>query len=259
MIKAKAPQKPYNLYVTVEATEGVELMLYGYEPNKRNTVHFLRQYGDSTVADVGLFKGVHTFEFPFPYPPSSKLRIEAYCNIKGKNASIKIKNVFHKKREKLSISFEEHIQEFIDFALQFSRNCGFLELGIYESKTGLYNIVFDDYVKKWEGKNDVLKTPARVDHNSGIIEVSKWWFDQLTVTNRMLVLCHEFAHFYFGSTNESECDIIGAHICLTLGLSKTECMYAISRLFDNCGTDEECKEYRFRKEQIIKYIEEWNS
>lgn len=259
MLKSTAPQSPYNVYVTVEATEGVELMLYGFEKYKRNTVHFLRQYGDRTVAEVGLFKGTHTFEFPFPYPPSSKLRIEAYCNIKGKTKAIKIINIFHKKRENLSISFEKHIQEFIDFALQFSRDCGFSDLGVYESKTGLYNIVFDDYVKHWEESNNILKTPARIDRVSGVIEVSKWWFDQLTITNRMLVLCHEFAHFYFGSIDESECDIIGASICLNLGLSKTECLYAISRLFDNCGKDEECKDYIFRKEQIIKYIQQWNS
>lgn len=259
MLKTFVSTSPYNLYVEVEATKGVELMLYGYEPLKDNTVHFLRQYGDKNVNSIGLFKGYHTFEFPFPYPPESKLKIDVYDGLTGENDFVRIKNIYTKKLENLIITFPTHLQEFMDFALQFSRNCGFMPLGVYESKNSLYTIVFSNYVTSWEnGTNDVVKTPARVDHNTGIIEISKWWFDQLSITNRMMIIGHEFAHFYFNTKDESECDIIGTTICLQLGFSKTECMYAISRLFDNCGTDEQCKEYIKRQQNLINFIQKWS-
>ncbi|MEY3376569.1 MAG: hypothetical protein RL463_879, partial [Bacteroidota bacterium] len=81
-----------KLLVEVEASYPVELMLYGYEANHANTVHFLRQYGDANIAEVGLFKGVHRFEFPFP-KSVEKLKIELYDKRSGSTKGIKIRNI----------------------------------------------------------------------------------------------------------------------------------------------------------------------
>jgi len=248
----------YKLFLTVNSISPIELMMVGYEENKPNTVHFYRQYGDKNFENVGLFQGTQTFEFPFPISPK-KLKIKVFDNITSSTNGIKIVKIKHTKLNRsLSLSFKPHVQEFIDFALDFATKCGYVELGEYESKTGLYSIVFDEYVRKWEdSSNDIIFTPARIDHKTGIIEVGKHYFDQLTITNRLMILIHEFSHFYFNTKDETECDILACTVCLKLGFSKTECMYSVARLFDNCGN--QCDQYIIRKQKVIDFINNWKN
>ena len=252
--------EPFKLLVEVQASLPVELILYGYEANLANTVHFYRQYGDANVAEVGRFQGVHSFEFPFP-KPVEKLKIEVFDKNGGSSSGIKIRNIKYMALAlPIRVTFASHVQEYIDFAFDFAHDCGFSDVGNYESSSGLYTIVFADFVRSWEHKtNDIIYTPARVNHATGIVEVSKHYFDQLTITNRFMILLHEFTHFYFNTKIEIECDMIACNICLMLGFSKTECLYAISRLFDHCGTDKQCEAFIERKEKIIDFIQNWTN
>jgi hypothetical protein len=248
----------FKLLVEVEASTPVELMLYGYEANLANTVHFLRQYGDANVAEVGLFQGIHYFEFPFP-KSVQKLKIEVFDKRSNASNGIKIKNITYKYLP-LVQALVPHVQEYIDFAFDFSQSCGYHETGTYESASGLYSMVFSDYVRSWEDQtNAIIYTPARVNHTNGIVEVSKYYFDQLTITNRFMILLHEFTHFYYNTKDELACDLMACNICLMLGFSKTECMYAIARLFDYCGTDQQCKAFIERKKQLIDFINNWTN
>ncbi|MEY5049682.1 MAG: hypothetical protein RLZZ175_3041 [Bacteroidota bacterium] len=250
----------FKLLVEVEASYPVELMLYGYEANLANTVHFLRQYGDANIAEVGLFKGVQRFEFPFP-KSVEKLKIEVFDKRTNSKSGLKIKNIKYQPLTlPLRVKFAPHVQEYIDFAFDFSHSCGYHETGTYESETGLYSIVFSDYVRSWEDNtNAIIYTPARVNHTNGIVEVSQYYFNQLTITNRFMILLHEFTHFYFNTKDELECDMMACNICLMLGFSKTECMYAIARLFDYCGTDKQCEAFIERKEMLIDFINNWTN
>ena len=250
----------FKLLVEVQASYPVELMLYGYEANLTNTVHFLRQYGDANIAEVGMFQGIHSFEFPFP-KSVEKLKIEVFDKRSNATDGIKIRSIKYSPLvQPIMVTFAPHVQEYIDFVFDFSHSCGFHETGTYESESGLYSIVFSDYVRSWEDhSNTIIYTPARVNHANGIVEVSKYYFDQLTITNRFMILLHEFTHFYFNTKDELECDLMACNICLMLGFSKTECMYAIARLFDYCGSDEQCAAFIERKEKIIDFINNWTN
>jgi hypothetical protein len=83
-------------------------------------------------------------------------------------------------------------------------------------------------------------TPARIDIDSGIIEVSKRQFIEYTIPNRMAILLHEFSHIYLNDNvdDEVEADLNGLLIYLGLGYPRIEAFEVFAKTFMNNPTDE---------------------
>jgi hypothetical protein len=98
------------------------------------------------------------------------------------------------------------------------------------SKDGKFHIHLYDQIRDHR-TGELIATPARVNHLTGIIEVSKKDFAPMTVANRLYILLHEYAHLANNTDNETECDMLAAKTLMEMGYSAIECLYSVSKLF----------------------------
>lgn len=129
-------------------------------------------------------------------------------------------------------------QSFIRLAQKFSFNAGILNTDVtYTSGNGKFNITYLDEIRDYETKQ-FIDTPFRISAESGLIEASKKHIINYTVPMRMVLLLHEYAHFYLNQdiSNEVEADIRGLLIYLSLGYPRKEAYEAFDEAVDGNKT-----------------------
>jgi hypothetical protein len=125
------------------------------------------------------------------------------------------------------------IKNFINFAEEFSSKAGYISANgsVYMSDDGFFRIDYLNDIKDATGKS--LKTPARISRSEGIIQISKEKFDKDTIPMRMIILCHEFSHFYLNGnmSSETEADLNALVIYLGLGYPRIDAYNVFTKVF----------------------------
>lgn len=125
------------------------------------------------------------------------------------------------------------IKSYLKFVTQFCQQAGVLTAGTYMSDDKKFVIKYLDVIKDKNG--NILRTPARISKITGIIEVSKEKFINYTVPMRIVILLHEFSHFYLNANmaDEMEADLNALLMYLGLGFPRIEAHEAFSKVFIN--------------------------
>jgi hypothetical protein len=157
-----------------------------------------------------------------------------------------------KRTKKVSELSNKLSKEFVEFAQPFCYNLSNLSSKKYHSKEGTFEIELLNEIV--DSKGNVLTTPARIDVNSGLIQVSKKQFTRFTIPMRMIVLLHEFSHVYLNknSKDETEADLNALEIYLSLGYPPIEGHQAFLETFKGRPTQMNMKRYGW----INQYINE---
>ena len=144
------------------------------------------------------------------------------------------------------------VRSFVNFATRFSYNAGTLSSGTYVSDDKQFII---KYMPTIQDDGVEQTTPARIDVDSGIIEVSKRQFIEYTVPNRMAILLHEFSHIYLNDNvdDEVEADLNGLLIYLGLGYPRIEAFEVFAKTFLNAPSEEN----KMRYDKIKNFIDEF--
>jgi hypothetical protein len=145
-----------------------------------------------------------------------------------------IKNVLVQKLAKKQFIIDSDTKEFLDFAQEFSLKAGYLNPGNYYSKNRKFQIRYFDNIE------DKSNTPSRIHKQTGIIDVSKKWFDGMPVPCRVAIITHEFSHNHLQDDKlesndeiEQNADENGLVLYQGLGYPKVEWMYAWDHIFKN--------------------------
>lgn len=144
------------------------------------------------------------------------------------------------------------LRSFINFCTRFCFNAGVLSSGTYKSSDGKFRIEYlPTIISSKSGKE--LQTPARINKDSGVIQVSQKKFTPDTVAMRMAILLHEYSHFYVNKDidNESEADLNGLLIYLGLGYPRFEGHEAYLKTFISTPTEMN----KVRYDKIKAFIE----
>jgi oligoribonuclease (3'-5' exoribonuclease) len=159
------------------------------------------------------------------------------------------KEPLEKKMDVIDFSNSD-VRSFVNFATRFSYNAGSLASGNYVSDDGRFVI---KYLPTIQDDGVEQTTPARIDIDSGIIEVSKRQFMDYTIPNRMAILLHEFSHVYMNDNvdDEVEADLNGLLIYLGLGYPRIEAFEVFAKTFINAPTDQNGMRY----ERIKNFID----
>ena len=236
----------------------IQLKLKANDPNKPATYYVRRK---------GKVFGKRTFYLKFPISPK-ELEIQIY-NPKngnlpyGDDSTFKITDVKVEPVKECNVWWNQDTKNFYNFAVHFSENAGVLSAGqktphIYRSDDGkftidYYNVIRDKASKKF------LTTPARVGHNTGIIEVSKKAFLKYTVPMRLVILLHEYAHKYLNQKQGNEisyetgADINALYVYLGKGWSEIEAHQSFLYVFKDANTKDNHKRYLIIRDFIDKY------
>jgi hypothetical protein len=146
------------------------------------------------------------------------------------------------------------VRSFINFCTRFCYNAGSLPSGTYVSDDNKFVI---KYLATIEDSGQEQTTPARIELNTGIIEVSKKQFVNFTVPNRMAILLHEFSHVYLNDNadDEVEADLNGLLIYLGLGYPRIEAFEVFASTFMNAPTDQN----KMRFDKIKNFIDNFEN
>lgn len=148
------------------------------------------------------------------------------------------------------------ISGFVYFAQKFAYNAGHLAPRLY-----VYGNFKIDYLPSIPARRTksgrIMGTPAQTSMSTGRIEVSQEEFMKMTVPMRIVILLHEFSHFYMNSRieDEEEADLNALLIYLSLGYPRIEAMEAFYSVF--METDTELNQRRYMI--IKKFIENFEN
>lgn len=151
---------------------------------------------------------------------------------------VEIKKIPLEKRLDVLDFSNNDLRSFINFCTRFCFNAGILSSGTYKSSDGRFKIEYlPTIISSKSGKE--LQTPARINKDNGVIQVSQKKFVPDTVAMRMAILLHEYSHFYVNKDidNESEADLNGLLIYLGLGYPRFEGHEAYLKTFISTPTE----------------------
>jgi hypothetical protein len=218
--------KKFCLYITIKTNGVKKFRVWAEDLGKKNSIYASREI------DV---EGKRSIYFSFPVSPK-KLFIGVLNTVNPKDKEYEVQLLETGLRD-YSIYLDDASKEFLKLAVSFSQVCGFTNASpkgrIYTNDDNTFNIRYFDIIRDGKSGN-ILNTPARIGHNTGIIEVAKAKFDKYTIPMRMMILLHEFSHKYRNPkigleiSNEIGADINALYIYLGLGFSKIDaiCVYA---------------------------------
>tara|TARA_B110000503_G_scaffold126292_1_gene194745 strand:+ start:3703 stop:4515 length:813 start_codon:yes stop_codon:yes gene_type:complete len=250
--------RAFNLKVEVESDKPIQLKLKANDPNKPATYYVRRK---------GKVFGKRTFYMKFPVSPK-ELEIEIY-NPKngnlpyGDDNTFKIVDVKVEPVKECNVWWNDDTKNFYKFAIQFSENAGILSAGkdkpdIYRSDDGKFTIDYYNVIRD-KASQKVLSTPARIGHNTGIIEVSKQAFLNYTVPMRLVILLHEYSHKYLNQKQGNEisyetgADINALYVYLGKGWSEIEAHQSFLYVFKDAKSKGNHKRYLIIRDFIDKF------
>jgi hypothetical protein len=149
------------------------------------------------------------------------------------------------------------VRSFVNFATRLSYNAGSLPSGTYVSDDKKFVI---KYLPIIQDNGVEQSTPARIDIDTGVIEISKKQFFDYTVPNRLAILLHEFSHVYLNDNvdDEVEADLNGLLIYLGLGYPRIEAFEVFAKTFLNAPTNQNKMRYDKIKD-FIDNFEKYNT
>ena len=208
------------------------------------------KYADRTI-EVSGFREIY---LSFPTSPD-KVKVVVQPLDKTIDYLVDIKE---KPLKTYQIYQDAEVKKFVAMAQKFTAQSGTAPATtqgrFFRTKDGYFNFKYFPFIVD-QGK--VSSTPARIGHNSGIIEISKMHFDKYTIPMRMIILLHEFSHKYrnpkidLDISNEVGADLNALYIYLGLGYSKVDAIFVFANVFLKAQSNGNLQ--RMRK--IMDYID----
>lgn len=249
---------PFTLILGIETKSNEYLNIVAVDKSKSDTIYINRN---------GDVNGYREFELNFPQTPN--LMLLSITNRKNGNignqqdSSFQIRKFEVKELKTCPLWTERDIRNFVKFAQYFSANANELSAGdykpsIYRSDCGKFCI---DYFYKIRNPKtgEFVGTPARVGHNTGVIEVSKVDFEKYSIPMRMIILLHEFSHKYMNPLinreigDEVSADINALNIYLSLGYPLIEAQYAFLKVFRGANNAFNKRRYLILNDFMMKF------
>ncbi|PIZ52153.1 hypothetical protein COY27_01095 [Candidatus Woesearchaeota archaeon CG_4_10_14_0_2_um_filter_33_13] len=248
---------PFTLAIGIKTKQPEEIVIQIMDAHKPNTLYISRRTWVNGER-----------EYFLNLPQSPKAAQVNVFNIKTENPRLKddsfeITKIQPEELEQCPVWMNQETKSFVAFAKQFSENAGIYSAGeytphIYRSDDSKFHI--DYFIKIFDRQTkQVLSTPARIGHATGVIEVAKADFINYTVPMRMIILLHEFAHKYLNPRinkpigYEVGADINALNIYLSLGYPPSEAHYAFLHVFKDNNNADNAKRYLIIKDFIDKF------
>jgi hypothetical protein len=209
-----------------------------------------------------LVNGERTIYLSFPVTPQFlTLQVFNTKDAQDKNFTVTLQEDDLKT---FNVWLDAETNDFLKLAIPFCQVCGFQngqpQGKVYTTDNQQFTIKYFDIIRDQKSGKQ-LSTPARIGHQTGIIEVSKMRFDHYTIPMRLIILLHEFSHKYKNPkiglqiNDEVGADINALYIYLGLGFSKIDAICVFANVFLKAQTKGNIE--RMRK--IMDYIQKFEN
>lgn len=157
--------------------------------------------------------------------------------------------------ETIPVYLPKELEKALPFFKEFANEASYLPpQNAYESDEKEHVILFLNQIYNVKnGKKIASQTPARISRKTGIIQINAHKFKKMTVPQRMFILLHEYMHFILNSSNEFEVDLQALRAYLSLGFSRIESVYALTKILHESDFS------HTRVKLLISYIKKFES
>jgi hypothetical protein len=249
--KFNTDNKEMCLYITIKCNGRKRFRVFSRDLEKQNSF-----YADRVI-DVDNERVIY-----FSFPVSPKNIIVGVVNSDNEQDTDYTFTLEEKPLKSYNIWMDEETRDFVQLAINFSQRSGFERPSpkgtVYQTDDGYFNIKYMPVIKDF-ASGEVLNTPARIGHNTGLIEVAEAKFNQYTIPMRICILLHEFSHKYknpkmnLNISNEIGADINALYIYLGLGFSKIDAICVFANVFLKAQSDENIVRMRKIQDYIRKF------
>jgi hypothetical protein len=240
-----------SLHITITCSGKKRFRVWAEELGKQNS-----KYGDRVI------KVENSREIHFNFPVSPRELFIGCLNADNPHDKDFEVVIEQKPLKTYNIWMDEEVKEFIQMAINFSQFCGFVDVPkggtMYSTADRKFNISYVPQIKDYT-TGQVINTPARVGHNTGLIEISAAKFRRYTIPMRMMILLHEFSHKYrnpkigLNISNEFGADINGLYVYLGIGYSKVDAICVFANVFLKAQTNQNIERIRKIQAYIQKF------
>ena len=218
----------------------------------------------STYADRKIeVDGFRTIYLSLPVTPKQlKINVECLKN-SGETADF-IAKINEKELITYNINKDSETKQFLDLAVYFSQVAGFEKSSangrIFRTQNGTFNIKYFPVIRDYVS-GQIMNTPARIGHNTGIIEVAQASMIKYTIAMRMIILLHEYSHKYRNPkmgleiSDEIGADCNALYIYLGCGFSKVDAIFVFANVFLKAQS----KSNLMRMRKIMEYIKRFEN
>lgn len=253
----------FKLTLKIVAKNPINIFIRAQDANRANTFYIQRK---------GKVEGSRTFVLKFPLSPKEMTLMvfnPAVGNKPiGEDDSFEIKDVQVTELMPCNtkIWLNKQDREFLKFAAFFAEKAKVLKSGksrmnpqTYLSDNRQFRIDYYDKIYDVKSK-EFLTTPARVHHNTGMIEVSKKHIWNYSVPMIMIILLHEYSHFYKNRqsgkaiSNEPAADVNALYLYLGMGFSPLESQYAFLHVFKEANNEANHKRMKIINDFTNKFV-----
>lgn len=216
---------------------------------------------DSKYADR-VIKVTNSRKIHFNFPVSPKSLFIGCLNVQNINDKDFEVTIQEEPLKTYNIVMDNDTKDFVQMAINVSQTIGFApppQNGIlYQTPDAKFNIKNVPMITdKMSGQ--VIGTPARIGHSTGLIEVAYARFRQYTIPMRLAILLHEYSHKYRNPkiglkiSNEFGADINGLYIYLGIGFSKVDAICVFAEVFLKAQTDGNMQRMRKIQDYIQRF------
>ena len=165
---------------------------------------------------------VRDIEVPLPISP-------AELNVELSGEHIWLESVSKTPMEDRTVLATPGRHRFMDFAVAFARRAGYLPAGNYPDPSGSFMIRYSETIRDFLGRPQL--TPARINRNSGRVELARNQFMRFSIPVRIAILAHEACHFFLDTRDELIADRCGLAWYLDMGFPRIEAIYTATKIF----------------------------
>jgi hypothetical protein len=251
--KIRLNEKPTTLKIVIETNGEQRIWLKVKDANRKNTFYTKR------FSDIN---GRQSFFVRLPQAPEVA-KVIVYNDKTGRGRrdfGFRVLSITEVPLKTTPIKMSKKTKSFVKFAQEFCDECGYLSSSptghTYRSNNGKFRIDLFDKIRSKKSKK-VIGTPARISQLTGKIEVSKAMFKRYTIAMRMAILLHEYSHFYLNRvpSDESEADINGLKIYLSLGYPRIDAYNVFLNVFKKSASEQNLHRYE-KLDSFIRNFEE---
>lgn len=245
--------KKFCLYIKITCQGEKKFRVWAEEFQKPNS-----KYSDREI----VVNGERTIHFSFPVSPQ-KLFIGCLNSVNPNDNDFKIE-LQEGNLITYNVWLDSETRDFLSLAIPFCQFSGFTPASdngrIFTTQDKEFTIKYFNQIKDY-ATGQVMNTPARIGHKSGIIETAKSKFDRYTIPMRLIILLHEFSHKYKNPkigleiNDEVGADINALYIYMGLGFSKIDAICVFANVFLKAQTKGNIE--RMRK--IMDYINKFEN
>jgi len=244
-------RQPTCLNFTIACKGTKRFRIWAEELDKKNS-----KYADREIS----VDGKRTIYFNLPVTPD-KLFIGCK-NVQNLNDTDFTVTIFETPCQSYDVFLDGEATEFLNFATAFAQTCGYVNPNpngtYFRPKDSKFCIKYFPIIKDYT-TGRTIGTPARIGHNTGIIEVAKVKFDRYTIPMRIAILLHEFSHKWrnpkigLSISNEVGADLNALYIYLGTGWSKVDAICVFAKVFLKAQSNDNIKRLRKLQDYIDRF------